>query len=189
MFTDTIYPPVPEIPAFELLEQDYELYDPVRKGVEQEKKSAESQLAVLKATNLPKFEVGYRYQGILGQRFNGVHAGITLPLWEQQNKVEHQEAEVFYSELEIQEHLNEHFYEIRQLYDLQAAQASILQQYRDSFAGDSNLVLLEKALRLGEISVIEYFLETSFYYHTTVQYLETERDYHITLCNMFKYKL
>jgi outer membrane protein, heavy metal efflux system len=42
---------------------------------------------VSKALNLPKFETGYHYQAMLGQRFNGLHLGLTIPLWENKNKV------------------------------------------------------------------------------------------------------
>jgi hypothetical protein len=53
----------------------------------------------------------------------------------------------------------------------------------------SNKALLEKALRLGEITVIEYFLETSFYQNAVLHFLKTEHEYHGAVAEMMKYKL
>jgi hypothetical protein len=53
----------------------------------------------------------------------------------------------------------------------------------------SNKALLDKALRLGEITVIEYFLETSFYQNAVLHFLKTEHEYHGAVAEMMKYKL
>ena len=53
----------------------------------------------------------------------------------------------------------------------------------------SNTALLKKALRLGEITVIEYFLETSFYQNALLHYLKTEREYQVTVAELMQYKL
>jgi outer membrane protein, heavy metal efflux system len=189
VFTDTVYPPIPSIPEFEVFENEYEQNDPARILLEHDKRISESQLDLSKTWRLPKFEAGYRYQGILGQRFSGIHAGITLPLWEQKNRFEHQQADVLYRYLVLQEHLNEHYHELQELYDLTVSYDSLILQYNESFSAISNITLLDKALALGEITIIEYFLESSFYINATLQYLETEKEYHVTVAKMFKYLL
>lgn len=189
VFNDTIYPPVPSIPEFEVFENEYEQNDPARRLLEHDKRISDSQLAVSRTWRLPKFEAGYRYQGILGQRFHGIHAGISLPLWEQKNRIESQQADVLYRDLAQQEYRNKNHQALKGLYDLHTSYGSLIIQYNESFNAISNITLLDKALALGEITIIEYFLESSFYINATLQYLETEKDYHVTLAKMYKYLL
>ncbi len=189
VFTDTIYPQLPEIQSFEIVEKEYEAADPLRQTLEQEKRIAEKQLELAKAWKLPKFEAGYHYQGILGQRFNGIHAGVSLPIWEQKYRKEAQQAQVLFADLQLQSHLNEHFFEIKEVYERQASLKKSLDEYRFAISSVSNTALLDKALRLGEITVIEYFLETSFYQNAMLHFLKTEREYQISVAELMKYRL
>jgi outer membrane protein, heavy metal efflux system len=189
VFQDTIYPPLPEIQAFEIVEKEYEAADPLRQTLEQEKRIAEKQLELSRAWRLPKFEAGYHYQSILGQRFNGIHAGVTLPLWEQKFRAQQHQANVVFSEMNLRSHLNEHFHEIKELYDRQAALRKSLDEYRASLSSVSNTALLEKALRLGEITVIEYFLERSFYQNARLHFLKTEHDFQVAVAELMRYRL
>ncbi|MBK9338621.1 MAG: TolC family protein [Lewinellaceae bacterium] len=189
IFQDTIYPPLPEIATFEQVEKAYEAADPQRQTLEQERRIAEKQLELSRTWQLPKFEAGYHYQGILGQRFSGIHAGMTLPIWEQKHRAEAQQAQVLFADLQLQSHLNEHFFEIKELYERQAALKKSLDEYRSAIASVSNVALLDKALRLGEITVIEYFLETSFYQNALLHFLKTEHEYHAAVSELMQYRL
>lgn len=189
VFQDTIYPPLPEIAAFEILEKEIEAADPLRQTLEQEKRIAEKQMDLAKAWRLPKFEAGYHFQGILGQRFNGIHAGVTLPIWEQKHRMEAQQAQVQFADLQIQTHIKEHFFEIKELHERQAALRKSLEEYRSAISSVSNTALLDKALRLGEITVIEYFLETSLYQNALLHFLETEYECHAAVAELMRYKL
>jgi outer membrane protein, heavy metal efflux system len=189
VFRDTLYTQLPEIQSFEVVEKEYEAADPLRQTLEQEKRIAEKQLDLAEAWRLPKFEAGYHYQGILGQRFNGVHAGVTLPIWEQKYRTESQQSQVLFADLQLQGHLNEHFYEIKELYERQAALRKSLDEYSAAIASVSNAALLDKALRLGEITTIEYFLEMSFYQNAWLHFLKTERDWQVAVAELMRYKL
>ncbi len=189
VFADTIYPPLPEFSSFEQVEQAYEAADPMRQTLEQAKRVAERENDLSRAWRLPTFEAGYHYQGILGQRFNGIHAGLTLPIWEQKYRTAAAKAQLLHADLQLQDHLNEHFFEIKELYERQASLKNALDQYREGIAGISNISLLDKALRLGEITTIEYFLELSFYQNALEYYLKTEYDYQAVLAELFKYQL
>ncbi len=189
VFRDTTYPQLPDIQSFEVVEKEFEAADPMRQTLEQEKRIAERQLDLAKAWRLPKFEAGYHYQGILGQRFNGLHAGVTLPIWEQKYRTESQQSHVLFADLQLQGHLNEHFYEIKEIYERQAALRKSLDEYSEAIASVSNAALLEKALRLGEITTIEYFLEMSFYQNALFHYLKTERDYQVAVAELIRYRL
>ncbi len=116
-FSDTAFASYALIPDFETLEQEIEAKDPVRKYLEQEKVIGQNEVNLSKSLTLPKFDAGYRYQTILGQQFNGVHLGLTIPLWENKNTVKTQQAELFLNEANLQDHINEHYYDIKQKYE------------------------------------------------------------------------
>lgn len=189
VFTDTIYPEVPDIPPFEILESVTEANDPVKKILEQEQLVAQKQLELSKALALPKIELGYRYQGILGQDFHGIHTGISLPLWEHKNTVKAQKASASHADLVVQDHTNEHYHEIRRLYERYTNLKITLSAYESVFSTLNNTELLNKALASGYISTIAYFMEMRYYYDTLYNYLKTEKEFYTVIAELFKYQL
>lgn len=188
-FTDTVYLEVATIPNFVTMETEIESMDPNRKLLEQEKVIGQKQLELTKAMSLPKLETGYHYQAILGQRFSGIHLGLSIPLWENKNKVQAQEANLTFADLNLQEHRNEHYYHIQQSYEKQQNLNLTLKEYESLFDNLNTVELLDKSLTLGEISTIEYFMEMSYYYEALKNYLETEKEYHQTIAELYKYQL
>lgn len=188
-FTDTVYLEVATIPDFVTMETEIESMDPNRKLLEQEKIIGQKQLELTKAMSLPKLETGYHYQAILGQRFSGIHLGLSIPLWENKNKVQAQEANLTFADLNLQEHRNEHYYHIQQSYEKQQNLNLTLKEYESLFKDLNTAELLDKSLILGEISTIDYFMEMSFYFEAIKNYLETEKEYHQTIAELYKYQL
>lgn len=188
-FTDTVYLEVATIPDFVTMETEIESMDPNRKLLEQEKIIGQKQLELTKAMSLPKLETGYHYQAILGQRFSGIHLGLSIPLWENKNKVQAQEANLTFADLNLQEHRNEHYYHIQQSYEKQQNLNLTLKEYESLFKDLNTAELLDKSLILGEISTIEYFMEMSYYYEAIKNYLETEKEYHQTIAELYKHQL
>ncbi|HKR03951.1 MAG TPA: TolC family protein [Bacteroidia bacterium] len=187
--SDTVYPALPAIPPFEQLENDYESNDPLRKNLEQEKIIAQKQIEVSRALSLPKMELGYHYQGFTGQKFNGIHTGISIPLWENKNTVKQKKAQLLFAELELQAHINEHYYHIKHIYEKYSNLHAALHEYQDNLLSLNNNSLLDKALSSGHISTIEYFMEINYYYHAFNNYLETEKEFHETVADLYKYQL
>ena len=188
-FNDATYFDVPVIPDFETLEKEIEAQDYTRKSLEQEKVIAQNQLDVSKALAFPKMEVGYHYQGILGQTYNGIHTGISLPLWESKNTVKLQKAKMTFTELALNEHVNEHYYEIKQLYGRYESVKGIMEEYQKINNSVEPIRLLDKALAAGQISVLEYFVELNYYSSTLNSYLEIEKEYYDIVATLMKYKL
>lgn len=188
-FDDTAYFEVPVIPDFETLEKEIEQQDYIKKTLEQEKVIAQKQVDVSKALTLPKMEIGYHYQGILGQTYNGVHTGISLPLWESKNTVKLQKTKMTFAETAIADHAVEHYYEIKQLYGRYENLKSILSEYEKIQQSSEPIRLLDKALSAGQISVLEYFVELNYYNTTTNSYLEIEKEYYEVVAALLKYRL
>lgn len=189
LFTDTVYPLHSTLPSFDELESEYEKNDPVRMMLEQERVLAQKQLELNRALWLPKFKAGYRYQGVEGADFHGIHTGVTIPLWENNKTIKMQKAKIVYADLEIEDHRIEHFYEIKQWYEKYVNLKFTLDDYQNIFSSLNSTTLLNKALKLGEISTIEYFMEMNYYYNSSLSYLEVEREMYMVLADLYKYKL
>ncbi|MCL6460423.1 MAG: TolC family protein [Flavobacterium micromati] len=183
------YYDVTTIADFKTLFAEIETADYVKKTLEQEKVIAQKQIEVSKALALPKMEVGYRYQGILGQTYNGFHTGISLPLWESKNTVKLQKAKMVYTENATVDHSNEHYYEIKQLYGRYESLKSILEEYQKVTNAMQSVQLLDKALAAGQISVLEYFVELNYYNSSYNSFLEIEREYYDVVATLLKHKL
>lgn len=188
-FSDTVYPALPVIPPFEQLESEYENADPVRKSLEQQKRITQKQLELNRALWLPKLEVGYHYQGISSQSYNGIHTGISIPLWEHKNTVKLQKAKLLFDDMNLQAHRNEHYYEIKQLYEKHSHLKITLQEYQTILIPMNTITLLNKALAAGQISVIEYFLEMNYYASALNNYYRTEKEFHDTVAALYKFQL
>jgi outer membrane protein TolC len=187
--SDIAYPIPPDVPEYDVLDSLVEANDPVLKVVIQKKEISEKQVAVMRSLTLPKLQAGYRSQTILGQSYRGVILGMTIPLWEDKNRVKQEEAEVLYSELQIQNHITEHQHEIRELY-LQYVNLKVsIAAYEELLDGVNTEAFLSKALELGEISTIDYFIELTYLYDANDQYLLLENEYHETIAKLYKFEL
>lgn len=186
---ELIYPITSELPDFKILEEEVEKNDPILNSYKQEKEITQKKVELNRAMTFPKLEGGYHAQKILGQSFQGVHFGITIPLWEGKNSVKHQKEQLIFTELLIDDHSTEHYYEIKQLYDKVQSLRLNLNEYGDVLKSLSNNIHLNKSFELGEISSIEYFTELNYFYNTLDGYLQMEREYFMTHARLFKYKL
>ena len=186
---DTIYPSHPVIPAFTQLEQDYESADPLLKILQQQKRITQKELELGKALSLPKMELGYHYQGNLGQTYKGIHTGISIPLWENKNTVKQKKAQLLFSDFELQAHVNEHYFHIKHIYEKYSNLKITLEEYQTIFTTLNTTVLLNKALALGEMTTIQYFTEINYYNNALTNYLQAEKEYYQTIADLYKYQL
>jgi outer membrane protein, heavy metal efflux system len=188
-FSGIRYALISDVPDFQSLINTLKVQDPVLKSFLKQQEINLKQVELSKALALPKMEAGYRSQELLGQKLQGVHVGITLPLWENKNNVKHQKAAVIYSELEVDRHQTAYYSQMRQLYTKYERLSSSLEDYKQLFATSKNKDLLDKALKLGAISTIEYFMEISYFYSSIDNYLQLEKEYHQVIASLYKYQL
>lgn len=188
-FTDEKYPLVPILPDYETLEATIEKNDPNLKSIHQQNEIDQKKLELSRALALPKFEGGYRSQEFAGQTIQGVHLGITIPLWENKNKVKHQKSHLKFNDLQVEEHQNEHHNEIKQLYQKYTSLNIAIEAYQKLMNTVNNNDLLDKALTLGEISSLQYFMELNYYYDSYDNFLALENDYHQVIAELNKYEL
>jgi outer membrane protein, heavy metal efflux system len=174
---------------FEEIDSLIEANDPVVKSIKQEKEIAAKQVSLTKSLTLPKLEGGYHQQSILGQTYEGFHFGMTIPLWENKNKVKTQQAKLAFSELAIQEHRTQHYFGNKQLYEQYSLWKNTYTEYQEILGSANNEELLVKALEHGEINLIEYLMETRYFYDAINRSLEAERELQSSIARLLKFQL
>lgn len=178
----------PVIPNdFEQWYLNVEQNNPMLSWLKQEIEISMKQTKLNKAMGLPKFSVGYMSEKVVGQNFQGVSAGISIPLWENKNTVKRAKAQtIALQSIEVDNKLK--FY--TQL-KTQHAKAISLQKsasdYRLSLESFSNAELLKKALDKGEIALIDYILELSVYNNSIKSVLEVEREMNKAVAELSQY--
>ena len=187
--SDTIYPLVFQVPDFRTLDSLIEKHDPILQVYEQEQLIREQQITVQKRLNLPKIEAGYHYQGILGQSYSGVHGGISIPLWENKNRIKAAEANLNYANFNTINHKLEHQLENKQYYDQLEVRKNAMTEYRTLLSSLNNTTLLNKALQYGQITIIQYAQDEQFYFDSYSRYLQLEAEYHKAIARLYKFTL
>lgn len=188
-FTDTVYAAVPELPDFPSYEAEMEAADPDLRMLQAEVEASEAQTRAYKASGLPGFEVGYRYQGILGASYHGVHAGLNVPLWSNRYKVKQQKQWTAAHTSSVEEHRMEHLYEARHLYDRALAMRASLLGYQQRLAGANSTALLERSFDAGQMSTLEFQMELLLLQESTDRWLQLEREYHDAMAEVWAYRL
>lgn len=186
---DTTYPIVEELPMLDSIfvlarKGDYQL-----QSLQKEIEKSEQQISLNKALALPKLEAGYRHQAILGQKFNGFHAGINLPLFENKNKVTASKDELVYIQSVEAGHISEHHTEIETVYQSVIALQQMLEKYRNVLQESNTEALITKALNSGELSFLDFHRELRLFASTYDDYLQSEKEYQLKLAQLLKFEL
>lgn len=184
-----VYPPLDDIAPFETLDSIIEANDPEVKVIRQEKEVSREQIELSRSLTLPRFEGGYHQQSILNQKYQGFHVAMTIPLWENKNRVKTDKARLLASELRISEHRTEHYHKNKQLYDRYLHFQNTLVGYRQVLDSANNEELLNKALHAGQISVIDYLMEVRYFYDAILRSFEAEKAVHDLAAELYKFQL
>jgi outer membrane protein TolC len=154
-----------------------ELKSPVLQYISGEIEINRQQIKLSQALGLPKFSAGYMSEKIVGEHFQGVTVGVSIPLWENKNRVKEAKAQVRTSESALEDSKVQFYNRLQSLHLKASSLQRNAQKLRQSLSAHSNEPLLKKALDAGEISLLTYLLEIEYYYEAVNKVLETEKDY------------
>ncbi len=154
-----------------------ETKSPVLAYVKQEVMLNKEQLTLSKSMGLPTFSAGYVSENVVGQRYQGVSLGVSIPLWSNKNKVKQAKTAIRAAESREIDSKQQFLSQLEILYDRTIGLKTAAENYRASLSKANNSTLLKKALDAGEISMLDYIVEIGLYYNTINQALEAERDY------------
>ena len=170
--------PETELPLnFEDWYMQAEVKNPVLAYVKQEIETGKKQVSLSRAMGFPTLSAGYMSEKVVGERYQGISIGISIPLWENKNRIKQAKAAIKAAESRQEDSKQQFYSQLQILYRRAAGLKIIAENYQKSLVEINNTDLLKKALDAGEISLLDYIIEIGLYYDTVNQALEAERDY------------
>ncbi len=186
-FTDSLFS-LQTIPAdFEQWFSQTEANNPLLQWVKQEIAISEKQVKLNTAMSLPKFYGGFMSENVVGQQFQGITLGITIPLWENKNTVKYAKAKTIAMQSVEADAKLQFYNSMKATHSKVISLQTNVTDYRSKLAMYSNSELLEKAFNKGEISLTEYMYELSLYYESMYKLLEMEMNYNISFVELNRY--
>lgn len=140
------------------------------------------------ALALPRFSTGFMSEINSADQFQGITVGISIPFWEYKNTVKYARSNTISSQIEMSEYQVAFRIRLKTLFDKAVSLEKSLEDYSEVLSTVNNTDLLLKALNKGEISMLDYVTELSFYYATLKNVLEIERDYQKTVAELLMYQ-
>jgi outer membrane protein TolC len=174
--TDAAYQTYPLASDFDQWYATAEINNPALQHLSQEIEISHRQEQLNKAMSLPKFSAGYRSERVLGTTFQGIGAGISIPLWENKNTVKHAKAQTLALQNTQTDAKMQFYNSLKTQYTKAQGLQRMAADYRRVLQTVNSSDLLQKALDKGQISFIEYVMEQALYYDAVNRVLEVERD-------------
>lgn len=151
--------------------------NPILAYIKQEVVVSQKQVSLNKAKGLPTFSAGYMSENVVGQRFQGLTMGVSVPLWENKNRVKQAKSAVVAAQARQTDSKQQFYNQLQIQYNRALGLKNTAESYRKSLVMANSTELLKKALDAGEISLLNYMVELGLYYNMVNQTLEAERDY------------
>lgn len=151
--------------------------------------AAERNIKVTKNLQLPSFSIGYGTETVADEKFQGFMVGVSIPLWKSKRAIQYAKAESGFYQLNASSVTQNRISDSKVMYDKVQSLKSSLENYQNVLGSINSEELLSKSLELGEISVIDFFTEMFYYYEVYDDYLSVEKDYHVALAELYKYRL
>ena len=187
-FADTQYPEVREILDFTTLRDEVIASDLDLQALSFATKAAEKQVSVNKQDWLPKLQAGFRRNTDSEKSMNGFVVGGSIPLFSNRMKVQIAKAQALSAQLmqedarlEVENNLMALYNEMQQLKEaMNAYDVPLLHKSLD---------ILKQALKEGQISLIEYFVEAESVYQNLQARMQFENRYQKVMAAIYKNEL
>ena len=138
--------------------------------------AVEYEKELLQRSNIPGFSIGYNHDYELGEHFNGISLGLTIPIFS--NKHKKAAAESRKSVL-MTEQLNDEI-QIKNIIETSYNNVVNLNReiglYSSVLKDSNNIRLLDMALKSGHITLIEYLLQVNYFMDAHKYLLEIMRQ-------------
>lgn len=142
----------------------------------QEIQSRAEQKKLVVSESLPKLKAGYYSETILNAKLKGFQIGITVPLWENSNRVKQAKSEISYVERDAERfsymQQKDLLQKLEQLESLRRRTGELA----EALGAGNSMDLLAQSLESGEISQSEYFYASDFYFRNEQLLVEYRRD-------------
>lgn len=150
---------------------------------------SEKQINLSKAMSLPKFSGGYMSESVVGESFKGVSIGMSIPLWENKNRVKLATAQQDVAREIANDTRLQNYNQLKGQYEKAKSLKKTLASYKEALQTVNSSDLLKKALDAGELSLIEYILELTLYYETADKVLSVESELNHLVAVLYFFEL
>lgn len=175
---------------FEQWSEQMERKSPALSYVKAQVMVSEGELAIAKGEAAPAFSVGYMGEFVVGENFQGISMGISIPLWSAGRKVKQAQASLaaarcrqkeaqlaFYNNLEIQ-------------YKKTLGLQRVASTYEEALLKVSeNVALLQRAMDKGAVSVLDYLLQMEMFYDAVEKSLDAQRSFQKAYARLAAFEL
>lgn len=173
----------------EELVQLYRENDPELRLFAEDVNIAFQEIRLQQNKNLPELSFSYGYEKTPEVRYAGPGAALSIPLWQNKNKVKLARSNWEFSQAKLAEETmsreNEIRWKVRQLLILKTN----LDEMRNTLDTVNSVDLLRKAMNAGEISIISYLNEIQYYYLVQTELFQLEQEYYQFLLDINRIRL
>ena len=187
-FSESTYPEVKEILDYNQLRDEVVASDYSLQAAVAFTRAAEKQVSVNKQNWLPKLEAGFRRNTDTGMSMNGFVVGGSIPLFSNRKKVQIAKAQAISAQLMQEDALLHVENNLMALYNEMTQLKEAMHAY-DMPLLYKSLDLLKQALKEGEISLIEYFVEAETVYQNLQARMQLENQYQKVMASIYKNEL
>lgn len=163
--------------------------DPQLMQLQQQATVAQQSLKLSKSQTLPNLTAGYNSQGVSGERFSGIYAGLTIPLWNSKNRVKAAQLMLEYQQNYSSSRNQQAYTAYEKNYNDFLLMRDKFQEYQNTLAGLNSEALLVQAYQLGELSFLEYYMELLFYHKAHDAMLEMQLQLYQVQSELLKHQL
>ncbi|MDO4790089.1 MAG: TolC family protein [Porphyromonas sp.] len=188
-FDHAVFPSIGSLPDFESYYSEAEQGSPVLLLQKEEEEVDERRLRLTKSETLPKLAIGYMGEFVTGERFQGITVGVSIPLWENKNRIREAKAGLLATRSATREIKTEHLHYHRNLHSRARMLLQNIERYNTALSSNRNDTLLFKAYSEGEISLLTYLLEVEYFFEAYEEKLNTERDLALVQAELTAYRL
>lgn len=184
----TDYPLEPMLP-----EGNYELLiaraNPMTEYLAQMSEASQQQARVARLQRYPGLELGYTHEYDLGDRYNGFKVAVTLPVTSKSyaTQAARLQAEAYDARMCQQRH--EQLTLMHSAYQEALRLQREIAQYSEALDSADNMRLLGKALRGGQLSLLQYLQEVAYFTDARRSLLTARQAYHQALTTLWRYTL
>ena len=182
-------PQMPALPQKQAFLEEYRQQQPELRYLQHARQVADQQVKLAQQNWMPEIELAYSGEKEPDGTYRGLRAGLSIPLWKDKKKVQYAKAKAGYQTNRYDARLSSAMNEAEKLYNQAFEYEKIIGEYHQTLEDAANIGFLDKALKLGQMSVIDYFNELAFYYDTIDALWEIEKAYAETLAKLEAYKL
>lgn len=187
-FTDSIFQVQAVNVDFDQWFNQAEQDNPVLKWLKQEIQISRKNEKLNIAMSYPKFHSGYISEEIVGELYQGVTLGITIPILENKNTVKYAKAKTSALESAEADTKLQIYNELKRLHERAISLQNSLDDYMINLQKYDNSELLKKALEKGELSLGEYYYELTVYYESIDKLLTLKKNLNETIIELKRYQ-